>query len=128
MTHRALFVDDQEVILFAMREYFTSLGYEVECAGELGEAVGLVRERDYSVVIADLQLTGSGCTEGLDLVRAVREKSRATRVIMLTAYGSPEVEAEAKQCGVDVFLHKPQPLAEIARLAKLLLEGVPSVS
>jgi two-component system response regulator PilR (NtrC family) len=128
MTHRALFVDDQDVILFAMREYFSSLGYEVDCAGELGQAVGLVGERDYALVIADLQLTGSRCTEGLDLVKAVREKSRATRVIMLTAYGSPEVEAEAKQCGVDVFLHKPQPLAEIARLAGRLLEGLPCVS
>ncbi|MBZ5501162.1 MAG: response regulator [Acidobacteriia bacterium] len=121
-------MDDQDVILFAMREYFTSLGYEVECSSELDEAVGLIAAREYSLVIADLQLTGSRGTEGLDLVRAVRSKSQVTRVIMLTAYGSPEVEAEARRCGADAFLHKPQPLANIAWLAERLIEGPASVA
>lgn len=124
MPHRALFVDDQDVILFAMREYFTLLGYEVECTNELRQAVTLIGQHTYSLVIADLRLAGSRGAEGLDLVRAIRDKSRATRVIMMTAYGSPEVEAEAMRCGVDVFLHKPQPLADVARLAERLLRGL----
>ncbi|MBZ5541930.1 MAG: response regulator [Acidobacteriia bacterium] len=117
-------MDDQDVILFAMREYFTLLGYEVECTNELEQAVTLIGQRTYSLVIADLRLTGSRGAEGLEIVRALRGKSPSARVIMLTAYGSPEVEAEAKRCGVDAFLHKPQPLADVARLAERLLKGL----
>lgn len=128
MPPSVLFVEDQEIILFAMREYFTSLGYEVDCAHDLEQAVTFIEQRAYSLVVADLRLTGSRSTEGLEIMRTVRAKSPQTRMIMLTAYGSPEVEAEAKRCGVDVFLHKPKPLAEVARLAGELLKGRACVS
>jgi CheY-like chemotaxis protein len=37
-------------------------------------------------------------------------------VILLTAYGSPEIEAAAIRYGVDSFLQKPKPLAELAQV------------
>jgi len=123
MPHRILFIDDQEVILFAMREYFTTLGYEVDCASELEEAEILIGQHAYALVVADLRLTGSSGTEGLEIVKTVRAYRPDTRVIMLTAYGSPEIEAEARRRGVDAFLHKPKPLAEVAQLASQLLKG-----
>jgi DNA-binding response OmpR family regulator len=42
---------------------------------------------------------------------------------MLTAYGSPENEAEARRRGAHAFLHKPLPLASIAAAMRALLEG-----
>jgi DNA-binding response OmpR family regulator len=122
MIHRILIVDDQEAILFAMREYFAALSYLVDCAREPEEAYALLAENSYSLVVADLRLTGSCDVEGLEIVKAVREKSPSTRIIMLTAYGSLEIEDEAKRSGVDVFLHKPRPLPEVAALAVRLLE------
>ena len=106
-----------------MREYFTSLGYEVDCASELEEAEILIAQHAYALVIADLRLTGSSGSEGLEIVKTVRVHRPDTRVIMLTAYGSPEIEAEAKRRGVDAFLHKPKPLAEVAQLASQFLKG-----
>jgi CheY-like chemotaxis protein len=41
--------------------------------------------------------------------------------VLLTAYGSPEIEAEARRLGVDSFLHKPKPLTEVAEVVAGLL-------
>ncbi|MDQ3696914.1 MAG: response regulator, partial [Gemmatimonadota bacterium] len=121
MRHKLLIVDDEEATLFAMREYFSVRGFEVDCSRDKDEAVALLSRRAYGAVIADLRLTGSHSTEGLDIVEAVRERCPQTRTLLLTAYGSPEIEVHALRRGVDAFLHKPQPLPHVAKIVLELL-------
>lgn len=123
MSHRLLVVDDEDPILFAMREYFTTRGYIVDCAREMEEAEAMLLNRPYSAVIADLRLTGSHGAEGLEIVSHVRECCPRTRIVLLTAYGSPDVESEARRRGVDAFLHKPMPLAAVAQIVLGLLQA-----
>ncbi len=117
MKPRLLVVDDEESILSAIREYFLPLGYDVDCARELEEAEALLVHIRYALVIADVRLTGVHGNEGLELIRFIRERSPWTRIIVLTGYGSTEIEMEAIGRGVDAFLQKPQPLAELAAIA-----------
>ena len=121
MPHRILVVDDEESILFALAEYFAKCGYEVDCAREFQEAVSLLDHAHYSVAIVDLRLTGIDGVEGLELIEHMRERHSDTRTILLTAYGSPEIEAEARSRGVDVMLNKPRPLKEMAGVVSDLL-------
>ena len=114
MSPRILLVDDEEPILFAISEYFEPLGYEVDCARELEEAEALLAHGRYALLIADLRLTGIHSNEGLELVRFARERAPWMRIIVLTGYGSADMEAEAMDRGVDVFLHTPRPLSELA--------------
>lgn len=120
---RILVVDDEEAIRDATREYLTALGYQVDAAQEREEAEALLTTHDYQLVICDLRLTGVHGKEGLELVGYLRERCPWARVVMLTAYGSAEIEAEARRRGADVFLQKPVPLAELARLAGMLAPG-----
>ncbi len=117
MKPRLLVVDDEEPILSAIREYFQPLGYDVDCARELEEAEALLTHIRYGLMIADLRLTGIHSNEGLELIRFTHERSPWTRIILLTGYGSSEMETEALGRGVDAFLQKPQPLAELAAIA-----------
>jgi DNA-binding response OmpR family regulator len=114
MTKRILIVDDERTILFAIRSYFNRFGYEVDCARELEEAEALLAHRRYDIVIADLRLTGSSGREGLDVIRFLRERSPQSPIVLLTAYGSPEIELEAAELGANAFLQKPKPLSELA--------------
>jgi len=124
-TFRMLVVDDEEPILFAMREYFSTYGYRVDCARELEEAEALVLKYHYDMIVADLRLSDVYGAEGLSLLGHIRECSPRTPVILLTAYGSPEVEREAKRLGVAFVLHKPQPLPDVAQIVfGLLGKGV----
>lgn len=119
---RLLIVDDEALITFSMRRYFTSQGFEVDCAEQLDDAEALVDAFHYDVVIADLRLTGIGGSEGLDLISFVRSKSPAARTVLLTSYGTPEIEAEARARGADVVILKPKPLPDLAQVVWSLIE------
>jgi DNA-binding response OmpR family regulator len=124
VTKRLLLIDDEETILFALDRYFSRNGFQVDCARELEEAEALAVCSGYDLVIADLSLTENGSTEGLEILRHIRQTCPATRFILLTAHATALVEHEALRRGVDAFLHKPRPLAEIARIAAELMAEV----
>ena len=121
MNPKLLIVEDEAAILSALASFFSCLGFEVDTAGEQAAAEALLASRSYSAVLADLRLGGSDSTEGLDIVSFVRQHCPETKVIVLTAYGSPEIEQEARRRGVHAFLHKPLPLATIAAEIRALL-------
>lgn len=120
---KILIVDDEELIVLAMRKYFEGLGYSVDSAHELEEAQALLVNRQYDLVIADLRLTGIGGVEGLQIVSDIHHRCADTRVILLSAYGTPEIERESYNRGADAFLHKPKSMMEIAHVAVNLLES-----
>lgn len=119
---RILIVDDEDLIVLAMRRYFEGLGYAVDSAYELEEAQALLATYQYDLVIADLRLTGIGGVEGLQIVSDVHQRCTNTRVILLSAFGTPEIERESYNRGADAFLHKPKAMMEIASIARTILE------
>jgi DNA-binding response OmpR family regulator len=119
---RILIVDDEPLIVLSMRKYFERLGYSVDAAHELEAAQALLASLQYDLVIADLRLTGMGGAEGLQIVSDVHELSAETRVILLSAFGTPEIERESYNRGADAFLHKPKAMMEIASVAMNLLD------
>ena len=119
---RILIADDEELIVMAMRKYFQGLGYQVDAAYELEEAQALLANYEYDLVIADLRMTGIGGVEGLQIVSDIHQRCADTRVMLLSAYGTPEIERESYNRGADAFLHKPKAMMEIATVATTLLE------
>jgi len=124
-TPRLLVVDGEESICFSMKEYFTMQGYSVDTARELEEAQRLVETTNYQVVIQDLRLGPAQKPDGLEMVRFIRNQNPHTRIIVLTAYGSPEMETEALHSGADAFLRKPKPLSQVAQVIQGLMESRP---
>lgn len=113
---KLLVVDDEESICFSMSEYFSMHGYQVDCAQTREEAESLLGVNGYAVVIEDIRLGGINDTEGLDVIEHIRQYHPKTRIVVLTAFGSSEMEAEARQRGADVFLRKPKPLSDLAQV------------
>jgi len=121
MVCRLLVVDDEEAIAFAMRRYFAGQGFEVDTASERVEAEALLARKHYQAAVIDLRLTGVDSAEGLDLLGFVRDNCPDTRTILLTAYGSEELNRQARERGVDVVLSKPQPLSDVAQVVSDLV-------
>ena len=120
---RLLVVDDEESICFSMSEYFTHHGFAVETANDVEQAERMIKNGRYEVIIQDLRLGTTRTTDGLDVIRFAHECSPKTRIVVLTAYGSNEVEIEAKASGADAFLRKPQPLSQVAQVVRGLIES-----
>ncbi|MGH9960349.1 MAG: response regulator [Pyrinomonadaceae bacterium] len=121
MKPKLLIIDDEEAILFAGEAYFTGRGYAVDCARERRDAEVLLEHNCgsgacYTAVIADLRIRGVSDTEGLDILAYVKKRCPSALRILLTAYGSPEIERRACELSIDILLHKPKPLAEIAQI------------
>lgn len=120
---RILIVDDEESICFSMSEYFEHHGFKVDTAGDVDEAEKLIQGTEYKVVIQDLRLGVNKNANGLELIKILQKRQPETRIIVLTAYGSAEIEDEAMRQGADAFLRKPKPLSQVAQVVQGLLES-----
>lgn len=120
---RLLVVDDEASICFSMSEYFSLHGYKVDTASETEEAERLVEATNYQVIIQDLRLGTTRDPDGLKIIKLAHERHPQTRIIVLTAYGSAEIEDEARRCGADAFLRKPKPLSQVAQVVQGLIES-----
>jgi two-component system response regulator AtoC len=100
---RVLIVDDGPEIVSLLRFHLKRQGYVVETASTGAEAVHIVEGGFNGVVILDLMLPDF---EGLDLFQKLREINEDNRVIILTAYGTFELVAEAVRMGAFDFLSK----------------------
>jgi DNA-binding NtrC family response regulator len=120
---RMLIVDDEESICFSMSEYFGLHGYTVDTARELEEAEKLIEHNDYVVAILDLRLGVAHNADGLEITKVLHEHQPNARIVVLTAYGSAEMEDDARRCGADAFLRKPKPLSQVAQVIQGLIDS-----
>ena len=105
-----LFVDDEESILFAVRDYFAGAGYEViDTARDIHEAEARLAERTYQVVVIDLRLDHTDPPIGFQLASRVRRQYPSTATVLFTAHGTARIERAAARLGV-TYLEKPLPL------------------
>jgi DNA-binding NtrC family response regulator len=106
---RVLAADDQPHILEAVELLLAPQGIAVDCVRSpklLLEALG---ERDYDVVLIDLNYTRDTTTgqEGLDLLARIHELDARLPVIVMTAWGNIELAVESIKRGARDFVQKP---------------------
>lgn len=106
-----LVVDDEETIRSLLATLFTRDGrFKVETAEDGEIALSLLREKNYSLVITDLQMPNMG---GLDLLRELRRSHPELPVMVFTGYGDLQDAIDALRLGAMNFLRKPFDLKEI---------------
>jgi DNA-binding NtrC family response regulator len=103
---QVLVVDDEQLLLWAIAETLRARGINVAEASNAREALRAltVEGSALEAVLLDLNLPDS---HDLGLLRMVRRLAPAARVFLMTAFGSPEVRAEACQLGVVDVIDKP---------------------
>ena len=105
MPQKILVIDDELDMLMLLRMIIEdNTDYEVETTNNPSEALKMVTENDYDLVITDLKMPGM---DGLELCDEVREIKPDLPLIMITAYGSLETADEAMKKGVADFITKP---------------------
>ncbi len=102
-----LIVDGTEAHREGMRSMFDGEGYVCTATGSSSHALELVSSKYFPVALVDLDVDQPAA--GLDLLRAIRDRSKATTVIMLTGRRSYEGAVDAFRLGArDVVLKRPE--------------------
>ncbi|MFO7177597.1 MAG: sigma-54 dependent transcriptional regulator [Pseudomonadota bacterium] len=99
-----LVVDDDASNLTSLEKIFQREGMRVFTAQNAKAALELVRRHRVQVVLTDLMMPG---TNGVELLRALKEVSPDTEVVLMTAYGTVEVAVQAMREGAYDFVEKP---------------------
>ena len=99
-----LFVDDDRDILFIVEEYLSRQGYRVTVVDNGIKALGLVKEKDFDIVITDLKMPEF---DGLQLLAAIKEYRPETEVVIVTGYGTVESAVRAMKFGSYDYIQKP---------------------
>jgi len=101
---KVLVVDDQKNMCRTVAMLLRGAGYEVEEATDGPTAIDLGGKGAYDVVLTDLKL---GAHDGMDVLRAIKESSPMTEVIVMTAFATIESAVEAMRIGAFDYIQKP---------------------
>ncbi len=99
-----LLIDDDRHVLESMGSWLRDIGYQVDMAPTLPQALGLIDQNRYDLVLADVRL---GDDDGFEVLRHCRQHCPDTTVIMITGYGTVETGIEALRAGAFDLLTKP---------------------
>jgi two-component system, response regulator RegA len=99
-----LLVDDDVTLRERLARALRERGFDVRTAGSADEAMAQVRADSPEMAVIDLRMPGRS---GLELLRDMREHDPATRVLVLTGYGSIATAVEATKLGAEGYLPKP---------------------
>jgi type II secretory ATPase GspE/PulE/Tfp pilus assembly ATPase PilB-like protein len=103
---RILLVDDDEEARLLMRTLLERDGYEVEEAEDGHKALDILKsDQDYQLIVLDLAMPGLDGRQVLDQIRGSVDTA-ALPVLIRTATGSDELEAELLEAGADDYVEK----------------------
>ncbi|HWE83687.1 MAG TPA: sigma-54 dependent transcriptional regulator [Terracidiphilus sp.] len=106
-----LVVDGDPAVRSACAEIASTLGYQVEATGDMGQARSLMRGHAADIVLVNLPNAGA---HGLELVSEVKLLYPQTAVIAMTASSSVGAAVEAMRCGACDYLSKPFAVDELS--------------
>lgn len=104
MPKRILIVDDEPSIRMVLRAHLTRSGYDVTATENGAEAIAMLRNEDYHLVVSDLRMPVVG---GMELLNHCNETYPGLPVILITAHGTVDSAVEAIKKGAQDYVTKP---------------------
>ena len=117
---KILVVDDELLIRQVIKEYLLFEGYEVDEAGNGEEAVSLVNDNDYSLMIMDIMMPHM---DGFQACREIK-KIKDIPCIMLSARSDEYDKLNGFELGIDDYVTKPFSPKELMARVKAILKRV----
>jgi len=105
-----LVVDDEGANRYSVSKTLQRVGYMVSEAASGEEALDIMKENSFDVVLTDIRMPG---LDGVELLRRIKEESPDSIVILMTAYASLGTAVEALRLGAHDYLIKPSSSQDI---------------
>ena len=117
MAKKVLVVDDEKLIVKGIRFSLEQDGMEVECAYDGEEALNMVKDKEYDIILLDLMLPK---LNGLEVCQQIREFSNVP-IVMLTAKGEDMDKILGLEYGADDYITKPFNILEVKARIKAIM-------
>jgi len=114
--NRVLFVDDEESIRLMLPAILEEQGFVVTTAASVAEALSLITEREFDILISDLNIGQPA--DGFIVVSAMRRMQPSTMTYILTGYPDFQTALEAIRQQVDDYLTKPVDVEKLVAALK----------
>ena len=118
-TIKIMVVDDEQGLCAGLQEGLQREGYVVDAANDAAAALKLAGQNLYNLVISDVKMPGA---DGLELLAQIRERSRDTLFILMTAFSTVGNAVEAMRLGAYDYLPKPIDLKRLRIQVQKALE------
>jgi len=99
-----LIVDNDPIIRDCLRDFLTEEGYSTRGAESIKQTLVELEERDYAVVVTEINLPDG---DGLQLLDMIRQNYPQTVIVVITGYGTIESAVRAIKSGAYDYLTKP---------------------
>jgi len=120
ITEKILVVDDEETVCHSIKKVLSRKGYSVSQAPTVEDALSLLKEMSFDLVITDLMIPG---TSGMELLQIIRDHYPELDVIMITGYASIESAVKATRLGAAAYLPKPFTPDELTAVTENTITG-----
>jgi len=105
LSKSVLIVDDEQLLVRTLSNVLRESGYRITTAGSAEEADRRAfADPAFDLIVLDNRLPGES---GIEMIRRLREQDVSSKLILMTAYETPDVRAEAKRLKVDRYVRKP---------------------
>ena len=101
---KILVVDDDEVVRLSYLRSLANTQWIVESTRDGNDALRAMEEKGFDVVLLDLRMPGK---DGMEVLKAIKDKWPETEVVIITGYPSIETVKEAVRLGACDYLAKP---------------------
>lgn len=115
MSEKVLLVDDEQDFLDAMATRMKDRGMDVSATTSAADALKLVESGAYDAVVLDLMMPEM---DGLEVLRAIKEKRPEVQIILLTGHATVQKGVEAMRFGAMDFIEKPADLKVLTEKIK----------
>ena len=105
LSKSVLIVDDEQLLVRTLSNVLREAGYRISTAGSAEDAEKRAfADPSFDLIVLDNRLPGES---GIEMIRRLRERAISSKLILMTAYETPDVKSEAKRLKVDRYLRKP---------------------
>jgi DNA-binding NtrC family response regulator len=116
---RILVVDDDHLMREFLDETLRRADYSVDLASTGDEGIEKIKSKEYDVILSDIRMPK---VSGMELLKAVRENSPQSKIMLMTAYGTIENAVEAMKSGAFDYITKPFSADDIELKIKRAIE------
>lgn len=116
---KILLIEDDDSLRDVVASFLEREGFLVDAFGSAEEALTAFERSSYGCVLSDFKLPGMN---GLQLLAAIRERSKNVPFVIMTAFGSIDIAVQAMKYGANDFISKPFEPETLSRVMREVIE------